>query len=47
MRVRTSVPLVAVLGVALAGCDGPVPRPPDRPPKPVVASVVISVPGMT
>ena len=47
MRVPTSVPLVAVLGVALAGCDGLSPKAPDRPAKPVVATVVLRVPGMT
>ena len=48
MRAPPTVPLAAVLGLALAGCDsGQVPRPPDRPARPVVASVVIRVPGMT
>jgi hypothetical protein len=47
MRVRSAVPLVAAVGVALAGCDGVSPKAPSRPARPVVASVELRVPGMT
>jgi hypothetical protein len=39
--------LLAGLGAALAGCQPEVPKPPDRPEQPVVATVILYVPNMT
>jgi hypothetical protein len=47
MRIARPLPLAALLGVALTGCGSQYDRPPDRDPKPVVATVVIHVPKMT
>jgi hypothetical protein len=46
MRVLYTVPLLAAVGLTLAGCD--IGRPVvNRPAKPVEATAVLSVPGMT
>jgi hypothetical protein len=44
MRLSRTLPLTALLGLALVGCG---PNLADRPSRPVVASVTISVPNMT
>jgi hypothetical protein len=46
MRVFYAIPLLAAVGLALAGCDAGR-QVVKRPPKPVEATAVLSVPGMT
>jgi hypothetical protein len=46
MKTRHVIGLV-LAGMVLAGCSDRKPNYPDRPEKPVTASVTLSVPGMT